>query len=321
MPRQLKNLVISEVSSVDRGAGEGVKILLMKREPNDRDDVVIDFDVLRSLKKIAPEIAAGIDAAVAKLREEMADPTKAEAAIQKFNDQIAGLIPGNTETTMTKEEIEALVTKAITTATAPLTATITKLEGDLAFEKLSPEAREFCKAMSDEDKKKFMGKDKAKQDEEMADAKKRAAGDPVVKLLTGEVEDLKKRLAVSDERDAIATFGKRAKDLGLPEAHGEVMRKAYGGDAEAIKKHEDMLKGLAEQVRTGKVFAEFGNSQGGGTQTSYDQFVAKAAELRKTQPTLTPEQAFDKVYNDPANVALREGHKAEEMAKRQAVAA
>ena len=60
---------------------------------------------------------------------------------------------------------------------------------------------------NDEDKKKFAAKSKEEQDADCADAKKKAAGDPVVKALTGEVEDLKKRLAASDERDAVAAFG------------------------------------------------------------------------------------------------------------------
>jgi len=37
MPTMLRNLKISEVSSVDRGAGEGVQILLMKRADDAED--------------------------------------------------------------------------------------------------------------------------------------------------------------------------------------------------------------------------------------------------------------------------------------------
>ena len=53
MPRQLKNLRIDEVSSVDRGAGKGVNVLLLKRftpdqfytsiEKGDLADVVIEY--------------------------------------------------------------------------------------------------------------------------------------------------------------------------------------------------------------------------------------------------------------------------------------
>ena len=32
MPRLLKELIINDVSSVDRGAGEGVRVMLMKRD-------------------------------------------------------------------------------------------------------------------------------------------------------------------------------------------------------------------------------------------------------------------------------------------------
>ncbi len=45
MPRVLRNLKINEVSGVDKGAGRGVKIMLMKRADDDTSD--IDFSALR----------------------------------------------------------------------------------------------------------------------------------------------------------------------------------------------------------------------------------------------------------------------------------
>jgi hypothetical protein len=37
LPKILTNIRIDEVSAVDKGAGEGVKIMLMKRDDDDRD--------------------------------------------------------------------------------------------------------------------------------------------------------------------------------------------------------------------------------------------------------------------------------------------
>jgi hypothetical protein len=49
-----------------------------------------------------------------------------------------------------------------------------------------------------------------------------------------------------------------------------------------------------------------------------DELNARAAELRKADPSLTPEQAFSKAYLDPRN---RELAKAERSAARDAISA
>lgn len=117
-----------------------------------------------------------------------------------------------------------------------------------------------------------------------------------------ETADLKKRLAKRDEENEIASFAKRATDLGFADTFGETMRKAFkGGDADAIGKIEAEFKALREQVRVGKLFEEQG---GGGTAVlskGFDQIKAKADELKKADPKLTDEQAFAKAYEDPAN--------------------
>jgi hypothetical protein len=58
MPRQLKNIRIDEVSSVDRGAGKGVRVLLMKRG-DDAESLAADIkhyeSILAGLKRNDPE--------------------------------------------------------------------------------------------------------------------------------------------------------------------------------------------------------------------------------------------------------------------------
>jgi hypothetical protein len=133
-------------------------------------------------------------------------------------------------------------------------------------------------------------------------------------------------LKALQEKDEVSTFAKRAEGLGLQPAQGEILRKAYSGDAEAIKKLEQLMKGLAEQVRTGKVFAEFGSAGGGdATATAYEKLQKLAAEHRdamiKVGKKCSPEQAFVKVYTDPANKALKDEHDKDEVTKRARFAA
>lgn len=65
MPRLLKDLKITEVSSVDRGAGRGVKVVLMKRDDDSEEERVaafvnglIDAAVAEGVAKLDAEIAA-----------------------------------------------------------------------------------------------------------------------------------------------------------------------------------------------------------------------------------------------------------------------
>lgn len=340
MARHLKNLRIDEVSSVDRGAGEGVKVVLIKRlNEGATDDVVIDFNAMRKALAAKPENADQIDQAVGLLRKSIesinADSTVIDKAaaigesVKQFHEHIAGLAPVHKEDSMTPEQIAELVTKSVTEAVAKATKDSTdrvaKLELDLQFERLPQAHKDFCKAMSADDKKKFMDKKTEDRDADCKKAADAAAGDPVVKALSTENVELKKRLSDLEDANTLAICKADAKNLGMTDADaGEVLMKSRRGDAEAIKKVEAHMASLIKQrdeiAKTGKVFKEFGSSQGGST-TAYDQIVAKAAELRKADSKLTEAQAFDKAYNDPANMTLREQHKSEEMAKRGAIAA
>lgn len=118
-----------------------------------------------------------------------------------------------------------------------------------------------------------------------------------------QLADLKKRLDVLTEKDQRAEFGKRALDLGLTEADGDMLLKAHRGDPEALTKMEEKIKALVAQTSTGDVFKEFGSRGNGGSAgtSGHDQLVAKAAEIRKADPKLTVEQAYVKAVEDPAN--------------------
>jgi hypothetical protein len=144
---------------------------------------------------------------------------------------------------------------------------------------------------------------------------KAIAESPVLKALQTENADLKKAAKLVE-------FSKQATELGLPAEHGEVMMKAYAGDAEAIKKHNELVKQIVKaataQDATSELFKEFGKGGGGegsGT-TAYDQIKLKGEELRKADPKLSPQQARTKVLTDPANAELAARHKNEENARR-----
>lgn len=345
MARSLKNLVIDEVSSVDRGAGEGVRVLLMKRDTTaDAESVILDFNAARAAlaKRTAPTLDQALEVLKSCVEAIKADASitdkKAAVAesVKQFHAYVAGLPADQVqmEKAMTPEEIAALVAKSVTEAiakvSAPLTAQIEVLKTDALVAAMPALTQSYYKALPDDKKKDFMSKDKKAQDDEACaadtEAKKRAAGDPMLKALSDENTTIKKQLADLVEKDTVASFRKQAVDLGLPEAHGEIMRKAYSGDAGAIAKHNEMLKGMADQIKTGTVFAEFGTKQNGSVaKTAYDELKEKATELaQKSQGTdkpLTFFQAFDKVYTDPLNVELAKKHDAEEVSKRNRNAA
>src|SRR5882757_27112 len=91
MPKKLTKLVVNEISSVDRGANPGAKIVLMKRDSGDYvdDDPPYTFNniMLRKAEVSDPlrgdREESGADKVSAKLRAMvdamiMADPTKSE---------------------------------------------------------------------------------------------------------------------------------------------------------------------------------------------------------------------------------------------------
>lgn len=234
---------------------------------------------------------------------------------------------------MTKEELDALIKKsaedAAKTAVAAVTTTFTtelaKRDTEIKILKMSATHKSFYDGLKDEDAKKaFADMDEKGRDAECAKVAK--AGDPltvadlakrdeVVGGLLTQNAEMKKRLDAMDLEKAQESFKKRAAGLGLTaEGDGELMRKAYSGDAvaqEAFEKRQaEVLKAKDAQIATSKLFDNFGNTQA-PTGKAYDALMAKAAELRKADPTLSEAQAFTKVYTDPANAETVQLHKRE----------
>src|SRR4051812_40013153 len=79
MPRILKDITITEVSSVDRGAGRGVKVLLMKRDdPTDPNPE----KTMPTSKEIQDLIAKAVSDAVTVAVKSATDPLTAVIAKQ-----------------------------------------------------------------------------------------------------------------------------------------------------------------------------------------------------------------------------------------------
>jgi hypothetical protein len=244
-----------------------------------------------------------------------------EESFKQFQDYIAGLDPANVEKAMTTAatatEIKKQIDDAVAAAIKETADKIAKLQDENAFLKLSPDEQEFCKAKSDEEKKKFGAKDKKDRQAEMDDAKKAATTQlpPEIAKRLADAEADRALLRTLVEKDEQATFAKRATELGLPVEQGELLRKAHRGDADAFKSVEaiigTMTKALREAQTTGKIFKEFGAQGEKGGTSALDELNAKADELRKSEKDLSQQQAFAKVYNDPANAELAKREKAE----------
>lgn len=338
-PHILKDLTIGEVSSVDRGAGEGVRVVLMKRDTSGAQPV-IDFNAIKKAfgktkTADAAEIAKAVQAAqdcIAEIEKDESIVDKAAATaevLKQLNDHLAGLGAAMEQTmpitAEVQKEITEAVTKAVGEANKASAAQIAKLEADLAFEKLSPDEKTFCKDMSEDDKKKFASKSGEDRKKEMDDCAKRSQVDPVVKKLQDDKDALAKRLADLEEKDELVVYGKRAVACGMKEDQGAVLRKAFMGDVDAqvtlLKHVQDLVKARDEALKLAKAFDEVGGAGGGGAETgsALAQLQKKADDLRATEAgsKLTPAQAFDKVLTDPANHELAKQEKAERLAKIQ----
>lgn len=135
---------------------------------------------------------------------------------------------------------------------------------------------------------------------------KKAVGEGVFTVLKSQNDQIAKQaadLAKARDRELEADFAKRATDAGQDAAFGSTLRKAYGGDATAQVEVEKRIKALQEQVSAGDLFKNFGHNQP-AEGSAAAEFAAKMAEVKKSAPHLTDQQAYSRVYTDRANAPL-----------------
>jgi hypothetical protein len=194
---------------------------------------------------------------------------------------------------------------------------IAKLKRQLAIAKLSPVHQDYMDAhdWDDRERQNFLEKTPEERDEHIDKnpiAKSAKLPEAVRKALDEAAQNAKIVKALQ-EKDEIATFAKRATSIGLVEEQGEVLRKAYSGDAAAQAKLDSIIKGLREQVRVGKLFEERGSALGGrgDAGSAAAELNAKVDEYMKANPRtergkpMTRDLAFTKVYVSPENIELK----------------
>lgn len=313
MATKLKNLVLNEVSLVDRGANQHAHVTLFKR---DAAPLVKDIDAAivglgKSIETIIADEAADKSGALAETFKQYQAhlhglvSTEIDKAITAAVDVAKS--NSDKETKTMTDKVEDVAKKL-----AEVEAALAKANKELAFAKLSDAHKAYAteKALKDADLEAFVGKTAEGRDAHIAAA-------PVVKVVDTElakreakIADLEKRLEVREAAEIVASFAKRAVELELPEAKGEVLRKAYSGDVAAQGEIEALIKGLREQVKTGKVFEEFGAKTGGDATTPVAKINAKVAEMQKADPKLTRDTAIAKIAADPAQRDLWNEYKA-----------
>jgi hypothetical protein len=245
---------------------------------------------------------------------------------------------------MSDKTTQQMIDDAVAKALDPLAKKVTDLEAENRILKMSEKHQAHHAKLEGKDKEKFAAAEPAERDKMMAEHNqsekdsedeeaekiarvvKRLIG-PVLEPLTKQLGDIAKRNETLESDKELTIAKADAKAAGLPEAAGETIMKARKGDRAAVDKMVEIVKGLVEQTRTGKLFAEFGSNKG-ATGGAYDQLMVKAKELMETfnkahanDKPMSIHQAFDKVIADPANAELYAQHKTEEMGKRFSVAA
>jgi len=249
-----------------------------------------------------------------------------EKTLAQFGEHVEKTLSGDPDPP-SEDEMSPALKKALglpeTATEAEALAAVAKRDLELAILKADMTApeRALHDALPEADRGAFRALDKAARAAEIA---KRApappAADPLVAKMQTELADLQKRNASLEHERDLAKFSKRATEIGLTEAQGELLMKAHAGDKDALTKLENAIKGLHEQIATGKLFTEFGSGQGASVD-AYAEITAKAIELRKADPKLTIEKAKAKVIEDPANRDLVKRYNEERSGAHKRVAA
>jgi hypothetical protein len=344
MPNILTRLRIDEVSSVDRGAGEGVKILLMKRDKDkpmtkigsmfsnffsggNNNNVTIDKAIeglAESVGSIVSEASNPneLTASLTKTFEQFGDHLKstltAPAVVEKKGsdmDMKALAKALGLPETATEADINAAVVKNVATTMA-LATSVKKMETDLAIAKadFTPAELDFYKAFNDNDGDEGDDpKQKAKKAFRLAGHAERStimksaepALSPDIQRMKDENDALKKRVEMLEGFGDLLSLTKEVTAAGLPESEALTLQKARKGDPDAVMKILGFVKSAHMAAVAGGVFKEFGSSNGtGAVTTAYDELSALAKNLVKIDPKLTFPAAFAKVYEDPANIEI-----------------
>lgn len=333
MATKLENLHLEEVSAIigeDEPANKGARIVLMKKEHDRRDGIMVDDDKVGVLKRLAKFLDIGEDELAIKEEDRMDPKTK------QTLDELTAKVDGLTEqltVAQTVSKVSATIAKAgtaeeVDAAIATLTnedarkevaeiaearkAELTKAEGDAALKafrsKLPSGLQKAFDDMSDDDKRRFMGKF-SKADEGDADpvTKALAAVTETNEKLVAKVESLEAKDALAATKAELADLDGVVPDLNELAKQLTSLRKA---DAEAADAMLTQLKATAKQAKESRLFSVVGNDgEGSGTVAKVETKIAAAVKkYQDAHPDVTPEQAEAEVLK--ANPALYDEYNA-----------
>ena len=331
----LRNLKIREVSSVDRGAGEGVQVVMSKRDPaalalsgdgtpvekaeevkkialGALDDI---FNATYALGKSVTSIVE--DSTIPDIRKSLEDTFGHFAAHVFGKDQgMSDIDAKKYAEAIEKAEKESEDAKK---ERDDAKKALRKVSTQLAISKMSDKHQSYMEDsdMDDDERDSFADKSPTERDAHMEKNPLEKRLSPVALRKRNENIEMSKRLDELTKRDDVTTFAKRAVDIGMPESFGATLRKARKPKdekerEEAADEMEKTIKALASQVSAGDLFKEFGSSRGQpDAESAQAQVTAKAADLRKADTKLTVEAATTKVLTDPANADLFKRYRAE----------
>lgn len=305
----------------------------------------LDFDTAAEIIEVGEEAGAlmhevrealcALECSISSIMcdEDVSDKAEAIAeSFEQFKSHLAGLEPDDLEKSMTtantapsaavQKMIDDAVAAAIGKTQTDFAAQLAKKDEEIAIAKMSEKHKAFHAGLTSEDeKKKFSAMTPAERDAHMEKMKKGAMDDPVIKAALLENEELKKRIQALEDTATLDVCKRDATDMGMTEADaGVTLMKARRGDKEALAKVEahtkTVLKSRNEAIKQAKLFTEFGTTHGASSGgDALAELNNKAAELRKKETALSPEQAFEKVLLDPANKELVARERDERMAK------
>lgn len=210
-------------------------------------------------------------------------------------------------------EVKKAIDDGIAAATAPLNKALADAKRENSILKMAPAHKAYFDSLEGAVADSFVAGDEGLRAAIVEKAAKATRMDPAIEKRLAEADEDRKILKSLQEKDAVATFEKRAEGLGLAAVHGEILRKAYAGDAAAQGELDKLMKGLTEQARTGKTFAEFGSALGKGIDGPQAEVDAVVSEFMKANPKLSKQQAFTKgFYTNPAHADLKKRYDADQ---------
>lgn len=280
MPQLLEDLHIDRVDLVDEGANSAAFIELYKRKGTNS----MDFDEI--IKQLEPEHAAVITAAFDKakidLASAIADKQMAENALSKAKQDLA-------TAQAAEADAKAAADKAKQNAGGFCTCKTAK-----------PGADNICQICGKPIKPIVKGKDGSIDDSVLKGLPEGVQA--YIKKCRQDAEDTKAQLAeiakAKEESDAIA---KASTLKALPVDTKDLVTLVKQCDENTYKILQNINKALSDSMLTPIGKSSYESSD------AYDKLEAKTAEIRKSKPALTYEEAFDAALKE--NPELYEQYK------------